>query len=443
MAAAVDEDAPPVEAPYPPLGRSWRLVVILTFLYALSLLDRQVIALLLDDIRRDLKISDFQVGLLQGLSFALFYAVFGLLFGRAVDRFSRRGVVTVGVTLWSLAAAACGLARNFAQLAVARFGVGAGEASLSPAAYSMIADSFPKARMVLAMTVFGLGATLGNAFSSGVGGLTIKLLPKTGLDLPLLGHLEAWRAVFLVVGLPGVLLAWLIMLVPEPPRRGLAKAEARPVGDTLKFIRSRWRFFLGHFVGFGLQSMCAYSIISWNAMYLHRRFDWSIPTIAAVFTVTGIIGAFTGQLLVGWICDRWFRAGRIDATLRFFVIAGVVQIGLIFLWASADNPWAAVALTLSWGLISNPIGPAAAAIQLVTPNEFRGQLSAAYILVFNILGVGLGATVAGAFSTFVFHDDLKIGWAIFLTFVCFMPIAIGFLISAMKPMREAVAATER
>ena len=177
---APPSEGQPTEQPYPPSGRAWRMVWVLTLLYALSLLDRQVITLLIDSIRKDLKITDFQVSLLQGLSFALFYAVFGLIFGWAVDRLPRRRVAITGVTIWSLAAASCGLARTFGQLAVARFGVGAGEAALAPSAYSMIADSFPKHRLALAMAVFGARPSIGNALSNGVGGLLVHLLPAKG-----------------------------------------------------------------------------------------------------------------------------------------------------------------------------------------------------------------------------------------------------------------------
>jgi MFS family permease len=246
--------------------------------------------------------------------------------------------------------------------------------------------------------------------------------------------------VFLITGTPGLLLAWLIFLAPEPMRRGRKAGGPRPVGDTVAFLRSRWRFFVGHFFGFGLQSLCAYSLISWQAMYLHRRFGWDIPSIAAVLLVVSLVVAGTGQTLTGYLVDRWFRAGRTDACLRLFALAGIAQIGLVFCAVNAANPWVSVFFFGAWGMISNPTGPAAAAIQQIAPNEFRGQLSAAYILVFNLLGVGCGATIAGAFSTFLFRDDHMIGWAIFLTFAIFMPVAIACLVSAMKPMREAIAA---
>ena len=445
-APAIDASPTPPRAdaePYPPPAQAWGLVVLLCLLYALSLLDRQVMALLLDDIRADLHISDFQVSLLHGLSFALFYATFGLVFGRAVDHLSRRGVIATGVTIWSIATACCGLARNFAGLAMARFGVGAGEAALAPAAYSMIADSFPKQRLALAMAVFGIGSTIGTGLSNAVGGLVVYLVPKGGLTIPVLGLLEPWRVVFLVAGLPGLIFAALIFLVREPIRRQ-RRAEGGPsrVRDVVRFMGERRRFFLGHFFGFGLQSMCAYAVMSWQAMYFTRKFHWDIPTIAAVFAALNLIAAFTTQLAMGWVADRWYRAGHKDAYLRLCALCGVVQIGAIAFAMTASNPWAAVAGLLGWAFFANMTGPAAAAIQLVTPNEYRGQVSAAYILVFNLLGVGAGATTAGAFTTYLFRDELKVGWSILLTFAVFMPISIICLVSAMKPMREAVGRLE-
>ena len=159
-ATSIDDSPAPAaeaEAGYPARGVAWWTVTVLTILSCLSLLDRQIMALLIPDIRRELGLSDFQMGLLQGVVFSLFYVTFGLLFGWIIDRFSRRGVVYAGVTFWSLATAACGMASNFFQLMLARFGVGAGEAALNPAAYSIISDSFPKRRLSFALSVFGAG----------------------------------------------------------------------------------------------------------------------------------------------------------------------------------------------------------------------------------------------------------------------------------------------
>jgi MFS family permease len=436
---AEDLRVAPEEEPYPTPRKAWTLVVVLCLLYVLSILDRQVINLLIDDIRADLRINDLQVSLLQGLAFALFYVTFGLVCGRAVDRHPRRLVIALGVGVWSVATAACGVARTFVQLGVARLGVGAGEAALLPAAYSMIADSFPKSRLALAMSVFGIGATLGYALSTGLGGLALYVLPRDGLTLPFLGHMSVWRLVFLVIGLPGLVLSLAIFLVPEPARRGMRAAEARPTADTLRYMRRHWRFFTGHFAGFGLQGMCIYGLMGWQAMYLHRNFGWDIPTIAAVFTGINFVTAFTAVPLTGHLIDRWVQAGQHDAPLRWFTIAAVVEIALVLGFAASPSPiWACVAL-FGVSVLANCTGPAAAAVQMVAPSEFRGQLSAAYILVYNLLGAGLGASVVAAFTTLLFRDDSRVGWSVFLTYLIFMPLSIVFLRLAMAPMRKLVA----
>ena len=161
------------------------------------------------------------MGLLQGVVFALFYVTFGIFFGWLTDRFSRRGVISGGVTIWSLATAACGLARNFTHLMGARFAVGAGEAALNPAAYSMIADSFPKRRLSLATSVFGAGAYVGGGASPAAWRvLDRRVLPKTGLMLPILGQLSVWRIVFIAAGAPGLLVSVLIWTLVDPPPAG-------------------------------------------------------------------------------------------------------------------------------------------------------------------------------------------------------------------------------
>jgi MFS family permease len=439
---AEDLRAAPEDEPYPSSRKAWTLVVVLCLLYVLSILDRQVINLLIDDIRADLHINDLEVSLLQGIAFALFYVSFGLVCGRAVDRHPRRIVVALGVGVWSIATAGCGLARNFLQLAAARLWVGAGEAALLPAAYSMIADSFPKSRLALAMSVFGVGATLGYALSTGLGGLAIYILPQAGLTLPVLGHMSAWRLVFLLIGAPSLLLSLAIFLVPEPPRRGRGDGEARPAADTLRYMRRHWRFFTGHFAGFGLQGMCIYGAMGWQAMYLHRNFGWAIPTIAAVFTGINLVTGFTSVPLFGHLIDKWFQSGRRDAHLAWFAIAAVIETLLVLGFAASPSPaWACAAL-FGLSVFANCTGPAAAAVNMVTPAEFRGQISAAYILVYNLLGAGFGATVVAAFTTLLFRDDNMVGWSIFLTYAIFMPISILFLRLAMPPMRALVAEHE-
>ena len=331
--------------------RLWWGVVVLMALYAFSMLDRQVISLLVDDIRRDLKVTDFEVGLLQGLSFAVFYAIFGLAFGRATDKASRRGVVFVGVGLWSIAAAACGLARNFWQLLGARFGVGAGEGSLSPAAYSLISDSFPPERLAVPLSVFGIGSTIGVALSYGVTGAVMGALPSAGVSVPLFGHLAVWQLTFLLTAAPGGLLCWLAFTLADPGRR--ARPAGAPPERLFAFVRQRGRFLFGHFFGYALLSLCAYGVMGWEPMLLHRVYGWAMPKAALALMIQNLIIALGGPFVLGPLIDAWFNRGQKDAHLRLFMIFALVELVFVLLAVTASNPFLCIGFFILWGWMSN------------------------------------------------------------------------------------------
>jgi len=424
-------------AGYPPAARAWWTVGVLTVLYSLSLLDRQIIALLVRDIRRDLGITDFEVGLLQGVVFSLFYVTFGLFFGWMTDRFSRRGVVFGGVAVWSLATAACGLARNFGQLMGARFGVGAGEAALNPAAYSILSDSFPKRRLSLATSVFGAGAYIGGGVSLLLGGFLIAALPEAGVTFPVLGHLSAWRIAFLVAGAPGLLIALLIWTMADPPRRQRLAGHTS-VKDTLGFARGNWRFFVGHFLGFALLAAAGNGVQAWNPTHLIRNFGIPVSQVVSILAPISIVFGIGGAVLAGYVCDRMISRGVKDAHMRYFIAAAAVIVVALLVAMTTTSLWVYIVFLCIFQIATGFAGAGPAALQLVTPNNYRGQISAAYLFVFNLIGTGVGPTLVGALTTYVFHDDAKVGWAIALNALIVCPLAMLCLFVAMKPMRRAM-----
>ena len=439
------DDAPSAgrrEEAYPPPVVAWWTVCVLTVLYSLSLMDRQVITLLVQDIRADLHISDFQVGLLHGLAFALFYVTFGLAFGWAADRFPRRGIVFLGVTVWSIAAASCGLARNFTEFLGARFGVGAGEAALNPAAYSIMADSFPKRRLATAMSLFGSGSFLGGAAATAFGGWLIDVLPDSAV-LPVLGDLEQWRLVLILTGLPGLLVAFLVWSFREPLRRGRMQVRQTSPASVGAFMKRRWRFFTGHFVGYGLLAASAYGYGAWLPTYMVRQFDLPIAAVGAI--VGGMVAVFGmgGTMLSGALADRLFSKGRKDAHLLLFVVMALAQVAVAIAAMSTQSLPVFLGFTAAFLALASYTGTAAAALQIVTPAEYRGQVSSFYLVVFTLLGIGLGPTLVGAFTTYVFADDSKVGWAMALNSALLLPVAALFLGSALKPMRAAVAEADQ
>jgi MFS family permease len=223
------------------------VVIVLTALYMLSFVDRTILSLLVGSIKRDLGISDTRIGLLQGLSFALFYTLMGLPLGRVADTRNRRNLIAASVVVWSLFTSFCSAAKSFWSLFFTRIGVGVGEAGLSPAAYSLIADYFPPDRLGVAISVYYMGVFLGSGVALLVGGMVVDTMTRIHtVTLPLLGTIASWRVTFLIVGLPGLVFAMLAYTIKEPLRRNMLKSAQGEVArlsfvQSLAQMRLRWQ----------------------------------------------------------------------------------------------------------------------------------------------------------------------------------------------------------
>jgi MFS family permease len=413
-------------------------LAILVALSALSQIDRSIISLMVGPISRDLGIDDVQIGLLQGLAFGLFYAAFGLPFGIAADRWSRRRLIFAGVVIWSLAAAACGLAANFHQLLAARFFVGAGEAALAPAAYSLISDIFPRRRLAGALAVFGIGAAVGAGVAMGLGGLLIDLLSVKDVTVPLLGAVRPWQAVFLATGTPGLILAFLIFLVPEPGR-GARDAAAATWAALGGFLLRRRAVLACHFLGFSLLGMLAYGGGAWIPTLLIRRYGFTAGQAGSAYGLTMCVTTIVGMLAAGAVLDALIRKGVSDAALRFFTwttpMMAVVSI------AGCLSPHPALFL-LAVGLAQIGLcvaGPASTALQLVTPPEMRGRVSALFILTFNLVGFGLGPLLIASLTVYGFRDPKAVNLSVASAYVILAPLAWLLFRAGLKPMRTAMA----
>lgn len=424
---------------YPSPAKGWWAVAVLSLLYAISLMDRHIIGLLVKDIRADLGVSDFQIGLLYGLAFAIFHVLFGLVFGWMADRYSRRHLIFGGVTFWSLATIACGLARSLPQLAGARFGVGAGEAALNPAAYSVLSDNFPPERRSLALSVFGSAASIGTALSFLVGGFLIAAMPGEGFNLPVIGHLAPWQAVFVAVGLPGLLIGLLIWTVADPIRRELSATSGSSFREAVRFMKERWRFYIGHFTGYALLAAVANGVSAWAPSYMARHFRIPVTEIVVILATLPLVFGVIGTIEAGAIVDYFFVRGVKDIHLRLFILTALGQLILLVLAAMAGSLGLFISLLAAYVLLNAWTGVAAAAIPITTPNQFRGQVSSAYLFVFNLLGLGVGPALVGAINTFWFKSDAMLGWSIATAGLILLPIAMLALRSSLRPMQRAVA----
>jgi len=438
--AAKPDPAARADAGYPAAWTAWRAVGVLLILYALSMMDRQVISLMVGDLKHDLGLSDFQISLLQGFSFALLYAVLGLPFGMAVDRLPRRYVICFGVLLWASAATACGLAQNFPQLLLARTLVGAGEAALAPAAYSILSDMFPKRRLTFALSIYTIGATLGSEMGTVLGGLLLHLA-RNGVELPVLGLTPAWRFAFLATGAPGLLLAFLIFLIPEP-RRGLAGAAPAAHStwaDVFAYIRARWAFYACHVVGFSCVMAMAYVRMSWAPAFLMRRFDWPVDRVGMTLGTFGVVVGVATFLTTGQFVDWLMKKGVADAHFRYYLWGSIAAVvGGVGGFLAPSEPLFFVGLAIS-AVPLNMAAIAASAIQLVTPAELRGRVSALYLLIVALFAMTVGPSMVGLLTDLVFKDPLKLHLSMASAYAVLGPIAIAAFWLGLGPMRRAVA----
>lgn len=447
--ATDDMSAPPLpaDAPnsdsvgdYPTPPMAWLTVAILFLLYILSLTDRNIMALMVGPIKRDLGLSDLQISLLQGPAFAVLFCLCAIPLGMALDRYSRRVVLYLSVTLWSIAAASCGLAGSFAALAVARAGVGAGESGFGTGSYSIVGDSFPPHRVSLAMSVFIMGGVMGAGIVFLLGGPIVAAAMKAGPAIwPIFGLLQPWQQVFIMTGAPGILLALLVFVFREPPRRKSASASAG-YGEAWAFLRLHKPLYVATFVGFGLAYAVTIGFQLWTPAYLSRIHGWQPGQIGPVIGIAQIAAAAMIPVH-GWIVDRLYRRGRRDAHLFWcmMTVAAAAPFGIAaFLvtspWATVACYWCFMALILS----TSSMGPAT--VQVVTPQHLRGRVSALYVLVSGLIAMAGGPAFIGIVTTLVMGDEMKVGYSLIASVVCVALPAVILFALGRASMRRAQAA---
>lgn len=405
------------EEEYPSAVYSWYVVMILTFTYTVSFIDRQIMALMIEPIRRDLHVNDTQVSLLIGLAFAAFYTVLGIPIARLADRYSRRVVIATGICIWCVMTALCGMARSYAHLFMARVGVGVGEAALSPSALSMISDYFPKRTRGRAIAVYNTGISLGTGLAMILGGqLVQKVSAAPPMTLPVVGEVFAWQTVFVLVGLPGLLMAMLMLTVREPSRRERMVTTEGPhlsVRTVFEFFKARWRMYGSHFLGMATVALLAYGLFAWIPTMFIRTWGWSIADIGLAYGIVTLIAGPLAAVYASMVAERLAARGCKDAQMRT-ALSGIVLGALSAVGAAlAPTPWLSIVM-----LLPASVGTTAAtaaglsALMTVTPNQARAQSSAMYYLVVNLVGLTLGPTGIAVFTDYVFGDTAALRYSV-------------------------------
>lgn len=394
----------------------WFTVGVLTVANILGYLDRQVMGLLVVPIGDDLGLSDIQISLLMGFAFAIFYAIFGLPIGRLVDVGVRRFIVAGGIALWSIATALCGLARSFVGLFAARVGVGVGEAALAPAAYSMIGDLFPPNRRGMAIAVFTTGSGLGSGLALVLAAVVFAFLEQyEQITLPVLGTVQPWQVVFFVVGLPGLLVAALALTVREPKRADASISAVVPMRDVWKHIKGQSTLLLLVIGGFSLMAVKAYGISAWIPTFLIRTHGLSVGEAGTYFGLVIAVSSTSGMLLGGRFSDWLSNRGVRDAKIRTAIGGNLLTLVPIVSYPLATDVTTSLILIGTYyvfAAMTTPMG--IATLQEITPPRMRGQLSAIYLFVVTIVGMGLGPLSVALITDLVFENpaDLRYSLAI-------------------------------
>ncbi len=430
-------DPPPPDGEglsYPSPFRANLTLALLFVAYIFSFLDRQILSLMVDPVRRSLDITDFQMSLLQGFAFSIFFVIAGVVIGRLADRYRRTWIIAGGILLWSLMTAASGFAGSFMVLFIARIGLGVGEAALAPAGFSLLSDSFRPSRQVWATSIFSLGSLVGGGLAFFVGGALIEYLSQTPRPFQIL-DLEPWQMAFICASLPGLLLVPALFMLPEPDRLGSVSGTSQSLRQTVRYLWSRKNEYAPFFACAVLLGIPNYGGLAWFPTHMIRAFNMGPleagSTLGAMLLAGSILGALSGAALTDFLRRRGYRNPHLR-TIATMSVGIAIGLGASFM--------STVGATLAlWAIalfcMSAYFGIVMAALQTMTPNEMRASTTAILIMVMSLCGMGLGVALIGAVSD-IFFADVPAGIGRSLAIVA-IPAALLSAAVAIRGMRGA------
>ena len=381
--------APPVDTPYSKASYRYFVLGVLTLVYALNFVDRQLLVILQEQIKEELLLSDTQLGLLSGLAFAAFYVICGIPIARWADKGVRRNIIALALTVWSGMTAISGLSQNYWHLLLARMGVGVGEAGGSPPAHSMISDIFPAKERATALSIYSVGIYIGMLTGFALGGYIAQTF--------------GWRMAFFVVGLPGILVALFLRLTVAEPIRGWSEKRETESGDdptfvtVLKFLWSRKTF--RHLVLAGsLQATVIYAIGNWLPSFYQRHHEIGLAELGVWLALTAGFGGGAGSFFGGWFADkmgqrdrRWYVWGSA------FMVLAITPVLLIML-NTGDMRLSLMLMGAFHFLSASYLGPALAVSHGLVGLRMRALTSAVFFFFINLIGLGCGPAIVGFLS---------------------------------------------
>ncbi|MFD1559492.1 spinster family MFS transporter [Paraburkholderia silviterrae] len=423
-------------------GQAWYILAVLTLAYSLAYIDRQLLNLLVEPIKRSLVISDTQLSLVQGIAFISAYLVASPLFGRLVDLTNRRNLLVVCICLWCGFTALCGKADTYEGLFIARLGVGASEACVFPLALSVIADCFSAKQMARAMSIFILGPMLGGGLSLVAGGFVIEFARALHQQFPILAQFQTWQLAFVLIGLPGILFALLVVVTVREPVRSSVNSERADdrqftTGDAAAYLWQQRGFYVRILLGVGMLAIVVLGMPAWMPTYLIRTHGMPAALVGFRFGVLVVGFGIAGALIGPWIARQFEKRGYQDAPLR---TAALAMIPMMLCCASIPfAPGATGTLAAAAGTVfffSLPTGCMSAALQLVAPSRMRGTVGALYSFVAQLIGFGAGPTLIALMTDHVFGNPKMVGHSIAIVCTIASALAAWLLFSSLPHYRR-------
>jgi len=402
-------------------------------------------SVLIGPIRQDFNISDFQYSLLHGFAFSMFYITLGLPIARLADKYPRFNIISIGVLLWSFMTCICGFTKNFISLFLARMGVGVGEAALSPAAFSILSDIYPKEKLPQATAIYSLGITIGGGLAYILGGIVYEYFATVNLDAFLFfGSLQPWQMTFFAVGLPGFLIALCLKCLPEPPRTlnqtpSYTEENNSSIYDVLEFFKSNWQVYIGIIGSMSLMSVLGYGIMAWYPELLIRIYNIDRSLAGSHFGLVFIVAGSAGALLGGWLCSRLISRGVIDAPVRIIICVSILW-AIPTLIAPFSNS-SELAMIMAWPIVfflNSYFGIGVSAIVLATPYDMRAQASAILLFFTNLFGLTFGPTAVAILTDFIFRGDEYLWASLGVLPLIVLPPALILALIARKPYIKMV-----
>jgi MFS family permease len=435
-------DPEPGAKPWPSRAAAYYGLAVIILATMLNFFDAQVFGLMSQRIKVDFHLTDEQLGFLIGPANIVFYVLVGIPMARLVDIYPRKIVLACGVALIGGITALGGLAQSFRQLFSSRMLVGAGGSAHAPGAYSMLADYFPPERLPRAIGFLQLGFIGGNSLGIYLGGQLISLAAAWPISHWMGLTMHGWQWILMMVGAPGLLISLLLLLAKEPARRGLAAhGKPLPVKAVIHEIWARKAVYLPLFIGLAFSATQAIGIQPWLAPFLIRTYGWNEAQIGRwlglVFLVSSLIGAALGTLFVEWLSKR-YKDAHVRASTILFATAAPFSI-ITPLMPSGELALLCQGVGLACGIASAV--PQNAAIQRITPNEMRGQVTAIYLFMFIVFGA-LGSQLIGTINQRVFGSDAKLWETIALTASVLMPLAALAISRGIRPYGREVERLE-